>query len=400
MAKVKCEICGSAEHIIKNHLKSAHGPDSASPMTLAEYQSRWPLSPLLSDEIVAAMKNKAAEAAKPEPAAKKPAEEIKPADGSVYAMRFFDELYGLDVKAHPEALNAKGNRIQVKVDTRSGREDEIPKAEEIYPDVELLKNLTIALDFGFPINIWGAPGLGKTSIVRFVCNKTNRRLVRVQHSASLEMAQVVGEKTVVKETDDNGDTHTFIRYEFGPLAVAMMNGDVYLADEYDRAPPEVNSIYQAVLEGQPLFIPDAPAGMRLINPAPGFAFVATGNTNGTGDETGNHIASQVQDSANYERFVITQEVGYPPLEVEREMLIKKAGMSKEYADQLLNFAGKIRAKYPTEISKTIGPRVLLNIAKIGAIRANYVKGVELAFASRLSSIEKQSVMETANRVLG
>lgn len=398
MAKIKCEVCGSLQHVIKNHLREEHGEGSKTPMTLEQYQAKFPNAPLYSDDMKAAMKAKKSEAEKP--AVKVAAAAVKTgATEGTYATAYFDELYGFNVKTTPEALSAKGDRIRVKVDQRVGREEEIPDAEEIYPDVEMVKNLTIALDFGFPINIWGAPGLGKTSIVRFVCHKTRRRMVRVQHSASLEMSHVVGEKTVRKETDDKGVTHTFIDYELGPLALAMMHGDVYLADEYDRAPPEVNSIYQAILEGQPLYIPDAPPEMRKIYPAEGFAFVATGNTNGTGDETGNHIACQLQDAANYERFVITEEAKHLPRDIEKNILVKKANLPEEYADQLLNFADKIRAKYPTEISQTIGPRVLLNIAKIGSIRASFIKGVELAYAARLRSVEKQSVMEIANKML-
>lgn len=48
----------------------------------------------------------------------------------------------------------------------------------------------------------------------------------------------------------------------------MKHGWMYLADEYDFAQPNVLSVYQAVLEGKPLYIKEADAANRVIKPHP------------------------------------------------------------------------------------------------------------------------------------
>ncbi len=66
----------------------------------------------------------------------------------------------------------------------------------------------------------------------------------------------------------------------------MKNGWVYLADEYDFAFPQILGIYQPVLEGEPLVIKEATPDWRRVAPHKRFAFIGTGNTNGSGMKRG------------------------------------------------------------------------------------------------------------------
>src|SRR5690606_28822452 len=141
-------------------------------------------------------------------------------------------------------------------------------------DINIVKSIIMGLEMNLPILLWGHAGTGKTTALEQVCAYTGRPFVRVQHTANTEEADIEGTWRVM-----NGD----MTFQDGPLPFCMEEGIVFCADEYDFASPMVLSLYQAVLEGKPLRIK---AANKSVRPHPEFRFVATGNTNGAGDETG------------------------------------------------------------------------------------------------------------------
>lgn len=388
---IECKICGEKCHSIQAHLNKSHGLGSAKPATLEGYTKQYPGAPLLSPQAQEALARRQQQQVE---AIVAPVPSAAPAPGSKMA---FDKLF--DLVGQPGSKSPRGEDIMISIMEQSGYEELIPPPEEYFPNVENLKNIVMGLQLNIPTYVWGPSGVGKTAGFRHVCNKTHRRLLRVQHDASVEASHILGERTVKKTVDADGKVHTFIEFEMGSLPLAMINGWVYLADEIDRALPEVLSVYQAVLEGQPLYLKEAPEGQRLIQPHPEFRFVATGNTNGTGDETGLYRATQRQDAATFERFGIVIEATYPEPDVEQRMLVERVKCTEDHAKKFLAFARKVRAMYPNELSLTIGPRVLLNMARLGMARLDPVKGVELAYANRLPSAEKIAALENARRIL-
>ena len=246
---INCMVCGASVHAIQNHLEKDHGPDSSSPMTLDEYREKYPKAPLLSPRLVERMEQKKAESS--EQGSKQP----------------FDKLFRLD--GVPAAKTPSGGDIMIDVCTHS-QPELVPSWDDAYvPDIESYKNILLALAKNKPIYLYGMPGLGKSSIFKQVCSATNRPLVRVQHTINTEESHIVGEKMPVRKVDEKtGESYTTIEFQLGPLPEAMLNGQVYMADEYDRSLPQVLSVYQAVLEGEPLFIKEAPPHLRLSRPHP------------------------------------------------------------------------------------------------------------------------------------
>lgn len=62
---------------------------------------------------------------------------------------------------------------------------------------------------------------------------------------------------------------------------------------------------------------------------------------------------------------------------------------------------KVRDAYNgKKIKATIGPRVLINAAKIAIARASFMKGLEFAFINRLSTKDREVVTQIAQRILG
>ncbi|MDH8570831.1 porphyrin biosynthesis protein, partial [Klebsiella pneumoniae] len=72
-----------------------------------------------------------------------------------------------------------------------------------------------------------------------------------------------------------------------------------------------------------------------------FAFIGTGNTNGSGDETGLYQGTNIQNAANFSRFGIVSHVKYMKPGAEVNMLVE-AGIIREYAEKMVKFANLVR----------------------------------------------------------
>lgn len=380
-AKITCQICGAKVHSIQLHLKEAH-PE----VTIADYIAMHPDAPLMSDLAKQKLEERrgapgksvtsdAAKAPVALPAGKKP----------------FHEVFGLGkIKA---ALSAKGDAIPISVIEGTVDTDMIPEAHNRYVyDIDELKNVILAIELNIPCYIWGHKGSGKSEMYEQIAARTGRAFMRVQHTVNTEESHIVGQWTV-----KSGETV----FELGPLAVAMKNGWMYCADEYDFALPSVLSVYQAVLEGKALVIKEAGKDNRIIQPHPDFRFVATGNTNGSGDETGLYQGTNIQNSANYDRFGMVIHKKYMSKKAESQILQNHVGLIAEDAEKMVDFASLVREAYDgAKISDVISPRTLIFAARIGVKRGSFRQGITLSFINKLSGIDREVVDGLAQRVFG
>ncbi|MFT4064382.1 AAA family ATPase [Paraburkholderia sp.] len=392
-AKIKCEICGAQVHVMQKHLKDDH-PE----ISVDEYQAKFPAAPMLSDlaKEQLAKRRAATPAAAPAPApvamagsALATVSAIMPAGTPTKAP--FHEVF--DLGKVPAALSSKKEAIPISVIATPAHPDMVPAVSANYVyDVDELKNVILALEMSIPCYVWGHKGSGKSELFEQICARTGRGTIRVQHTVNTEESHIVGQWTV-----KDGST----QFELGPLPLAMMNGWVYAADEYDFALPSVLSVYQAVLEGKPLVIKEADAANRVIKPHPNFRFVATGNTNGSGDETGLYQGTSLQNSANYDRFGMVVHKKYMDKKFESLILQKRVGLHKDDADKLVDFASLVRESYDgAKISDVISPRTLIYAAQIGVKRGSWRQGITLSFINKLSKIDREVVDGLAQRIFG
>ncbi|APM29161.1 AAA family ATPase [Klebsiella michiganensis] len=300
------------------------------------------------------------------------------------------EVMGLD----PELLmSASGEPLRITVNINKPFPEFVPKAKSdyVFGDIDLLKDVLMMIEMGMPGYLWGHAGTGKSTLPTQICARLNRPIIRSQHTASTEESHICGQILV-----KNGATY----FEPGLLASAMRNGWVYLADEYDFAYPQILGVYQPVLEGEPLIIKEATPEWRYVEPHKRFAFIGTGNTNGSGDETGLYQGTNIQNAANFSRFGIVSHVKYMSVEQERLML-EQMGLPKAHATMLVDFATRIRNGYEAgSISQPIGPRELRNAAMLGMAHHNFRKGVTKSFINKLPSTSALAATEMAQRVFG
>jgi len=383
MGKITCQLCSAETHSIQIHLRDEHPEYS-----IEGYQSDFPEAPLLSDVAKAKLAEKRYEAELKhiQTATVTP---INSEGGETQVA--MNTLFSLG--RSKAAMASNGNPIMIiKFGLGDGSEF-IPEIDEgfVY-DIDTLKNILLGMDLNIPTLLWGHAGTGKSSFVEQVCARTNRPLTRIQHTINTEESHIVGQWTVRE-----GATH----FELGPLAVAMKEGYIYMADEYDMCLPSVLSVYQAVLEGKSLMIKEADESNRIIKPHSNFRFIATGNTNGSGDETGLYQGTNMQNAANYDRFGVVCKVNYMNKKMEQRIIVNQSDLESDDAKKLVEFATSVRQAYDAgKISSTISPRALINAAKVGIRRGSLTMGINLAFANKLSTIDKEVCEGMSQRILG
>lgn len=338
--------------------------------------------------------------------------ELKTGDTGEAIKAPFHEVFGLGaVKA---AMRATGDPIMIDV-LNPPTEEYAPFVEPKDPnyifDIDLLRKIVVAMQLNMPLLMWGYHGTGKTTLAEQYCAHTNRPSIRVQHTVSTEESHVLGQLLV------RGGATVF---EPGPLTVAMKEGLVYIADEYDFALPSVIAVYQSVLEGKSLIIKEAPLDWRVIRPHPNFRFIATGNTNGAGDDSGLYQGTQIQNAASYSRFKMTIEVGYMAKNREAAVVCAQTRLHIDHATLLVEFAHDVRDLFKrSEISTTVSPRELISAGQLARVmakpqevnnpatgeketklRPDLRAGIELAFTNRLNPVDREAVSQKAQRLFG
>ena len=211
----------------------------------------------------------------------------------------------------------------------------------------------------YPIYVTGLSGNGKTFMIEQAAAKAGRELFRVNITVETDEDDLLGGFRLV-----DGETVWFD----GPVVEAMRKGAIVLLDEVDLASTKIMCL-QPVLEGKGVFLKKI---NEFVECADGFNVVATANTKGKGDETGNFMGAGVLNEAFLERFPITVEQEYPSNAVEKKILNKvfdKLNISdSEFVDKLINWADVIRKTYVEgAIDQLITTRRLVHISNAYAI---------------------------------
>lgn len=410
---ISCAICGSHQHHIGKHLqttadcRSALGMDDLDHLSVDDhiaacveaYTAKFPDEPTTSPTFDRAQQeiarrkqeSKDAQAGAIAQTLEKHGEFVKMAMHEVFQVPLDEHTRTTPVKG---ARNGNPIMIDVMTDHDQAAAEAIPDVDPDYHfDGASLKDACMGLALRDNIYAFGMHGTGKTSFFEQIAARLRRPLIRVQHTDTTEEAHIIGSMAV-----RNGATE----WDHGPLAEAMINGWIYLGDEYDVAHPGVLAVYQPVLEGKPLYIKEAPPSMRLVKPHPNFRFWATGNTNGSGDDTGLYSGTKIGNAANYSRFGTTIRIDFPPADREESILIKRLQLDAKEAKQAVDFANRVRGMYDKgEVSLPISPRELIGACRKAVVTGGKFRhGLDLNFINRLGKIEAAAVRECAQRVFG
>ncbi len=211
-----------------------------------------------------------------------------------------------------------------------------------------------------PLYIFGPTGSGKTSLVRQLAAKLNYPVFDVTGHGRLEFDDLAGHLSV-----ENGS----MTFQYGPLALAMRYGGIFLLNEIDLLDPATAVGLNSVLDGTPLSLPMN--GGEVIVPHPMFRFVATANTNGSSDASGLYQGTLRQNLAFMDRFRLC-EIGYPDSGSEMKILAQAVPtLPEEIRRSMIDYASHVRRLFIGEdtgngqsIDVTFSTRTLIRWADL------------------------------------
>ena len=213
-----------------------------------------------------------------------------------------------------------------------------PKIDPLYQFHESMRDPVVwFLDPSDPLYVFGPTGSGKTSLIKQLAARLNYPVFCVNAHGRLEFQDLVGHLSVQQGS---------MTYQYGPLALAMRYGGLFLLDEFDLLDPSTAAGLNSILDGAPLCIPEN--GGEIITPHGMFRFVATANTNGGSDDTGLYQGTLRQNLAAMDRFILC-EVGYPSPETEKCILERSVpDLPKKIRDLMVAYANDIRQLFMAE----------------------------------------------------
>lgn len=291
--------------------------------------------------------------------------------------------------------------------------DQVPAIDPLYQFADWQADVIVwwrSLSQNHPLYIFGPAGCGKTSGLKQLAARLNYPVYEVTGYASMEPVDLQGLEGL---TVNNGATES--HWIYGPLAQAMREGGLFIFNEIDMASPASLVALNTILDGSPLTIESTG---ETIQPSPQFKFAATGNSNGSGDETGAYAGVLRQNFALQDRFIGIQ-ADYMSRETELALLKRKAPtLAYQKLDQMIEFATVVRSaslgKAPSKfkgynnVLLPVSTRALLRWAEVAEVYAPaeaydvdvLEKAMLLSFASTKDKGQLLAYKELLQRITG
>jgi len=178
-------------------------------------------------------------------------------------------------------------------------------AQAVVGQHAVVEQLLIGLLAGGHCLLEGAPGLGKTLLVRSLGQALELQFRRVQFTPDLMPSDILGTELL---EEDHGTGHRHFRFQKGPIFTNLL-----LADELNRTPPKTQAALLEAMQERTVSY----AGTTYALPAP-FFVLATQNPI---EQAGTYPLPEAQ----LDRFLLHVRVDYPTEQEERDILLQTTG---------------------------------------------------------------------------
>jgi MoxR-like ATPase len=281
-----------------------------------------------------------------------------------------DHFFGLERMVPPHVLSPK---LKFKYIDGS---DEMAERARIFAAGEI------------PLLFVGEAGVGKTAEVYHYGEELGWGVIRMGHDAHTEVEDILGK--MVKRADGS------IGYEYGPLARAVRDGLIYLADEINALKAGPLMVYQMINE----------AGADLVL------------TNNNGEVIPRHKNFRWVGTMNPTSYAGTNElnlaqlgrpyvfnVDYPDEAKEAKILASNfPTLDKNVIKNLVRFASEVRArkkKDPENIVYSVSTRDLVKISKlITEMEFSVKRAVEICVINTVANLGDKAETDAVTALVG
>ena len=196
-----------------------------------------------------------------------------------------------------------------------------------------------------PLLLKGPTGCGKSRFVEFMAERLRRPLITVACNDETSAADLVGRWLV-----RGGDTV----WQDGPATRAVKQGAILYLDEVAEAREDVVVLLHPLTDHRRQLFLDRNDEV-LAAPAD-FMVVASFNP-------GYRRGLKELKPSTRQRFVSLQ-FGYPPEDVEVEVLTGETGVDARQAKKLVGWAARVRAQDSLALAETVSTRLLVMAARL------------------------------------
>lgn len=191
-----------------------------------------------------------------------------------------------------------------------------------------LKSIVRVLSLGgrrLPILIQGNTSTGKTSLIKYLADKTGNRLYRINNHEHTDLQEYIGQYQMSSKGE--------LVWRDGLLVRAMRKGYWIIFDELNLAPCELLEALNRVLDdNRELFIPETGETVRAHS-----KFMLFATQNPPGEYAGRKMLSR----AFRNRFIELHFDEFPDVELE-EILCKRCEMPPQYAKKIVDVMKALR----------------------------------------------------------
>lgn len=199
---------------------------------------------------------------------------------------------------------------------------------------------------GLPIMLKGPTGCGKTRLVEHMAHRLGVPLFTVSCHEDMTAGDLLGRYVLT------GNETVWVD---GPLTRAVKEGGICYLDEIVEARQDATVAIHSLADHRRELNLERQGG-RTLRAAEGFCLVVSYNPG---------YQSVLKDlKMSTRQRMVAIELGFPPPEIEREIVIAEAGASAELADDLIRLATAVRRARDAGLREVASTRTLVAAAAL------------------------------------